>query len=163
MSVTDELLRNAEAYTEGFDKQDLPISPGRKVAIVACMDARLNLYGLLGLEEGDAHMIRNAGGVVTDDVIRSLAVSQRLLGTEEIVLIHHTDCGMQIVTDDEFRRSIHDETGIKPSWAAETFQDVNEDVRQSLARINTSPFLPRKGSVRGFVYEVETGRLREVT
>ena len=162
MSVTDDLLRNAERYAEGFDKGDLPMPPGRKIAIVACMDARLNPYGLLGLEEGDAHVIRNAGGVITDDEIRSLAISQRLLGTEEIVLIHHTDCGMLTFTDDEFRRSIQDDTGIKPEWAAEAFPDVDEDLRQSLARVNASPFIPKKESVRGFVYEVETGRLREV-
>jgi len=163
MSVTDELLRNAESYAEGFDKGDLPMPPGRKVAIVACMDARLNPYGLLGLKEGDAHVISNAGGVITDDEIRSLAISQRLLGTEEIVLIHHTDCGMLTFTDEEFRRSIQDETGIKPEWASETFSDLDEDLRQSVARIKASPFIPNKDSVRGFVYEVETGRLREVT
>ena len=162
MSVTDELLGNAKAYADGFDKGDLPMPPGRKIAIVACMDARLNPYGLLGLQEGDAHVIRNAGGVITDDEIRSLAISQRLLGTEEIVLIHHTDCGMLTFTDDEFKRSIQDEIGIKPEWAAEAFPDVDEDVRQSLARVNASPFIPNKGSVRGFVYEVETGNLREV-
>jgi carbonic anhydrase len=160
--VTDDLLRNAEGYAESFDKGDLPMPPARKIAVVACMDARLNPYGLLGLEEGDAHVIRNAGGVVTDDEIRSLAISQRLLGTEEIVLIHHTDCGMLTFTDDEFRRSIQDDTGIKPEWAAEAFPDVDEDVRQSIARVNASPFIPNKESVRGFVYEVETGRLREV-
>ncbi|MBJ7521494.1 MAG: carbonic anhydrase [Solirubrobacteraceae bacterium] len=163
MSVTDELLANAEEYAESFDKGDLPLPPGRKVAVLACMDARLNPYGLLGLSEGDAHVIRNAGGVVTDDEIRSLSISQRLLGTEEIILIHHTDCGMLTFTDDEFKRSIQDEVGIKPEWAAEAFSDLDEDVRQSLARINASPFIPRKDSVRGFVYEVETGRLREVT
>ena len=163
MSVTDELLENAKGYAEGFDKSDLPMPPGRKIAIVACMDARLNPYGLLGLQEGDAHVIRNAGGVITDDEIRSLAISQRLLGTEEIVLIHHTDCGMLTFTDDEFKRSIQDETGIKPEWAAEAFPDVDEDVRQSLARVNASPFIPNKDSVRGFVYEVETGNLREVS
>jgi carbonic anhydrase len=163
MSVTDELLENAKGYAEGFDKGDLPMPPGRKIAIVACMDARLNPYGLLGLEEGDAHVIRNAGGVITDDEIRSLAISQRLLGTEEIVLIHHTDCGMLTFTDDEFKRSIQDELGIKPEWAAESFPDVDEDVRQSLARVNASPFIPKKDSVRGFVYEVETGNLREVS
>jgi carbonic anhydrase len=162
MSVTDELLQNAKGYAESFDKGDLPMPPGRKIAIVACMDARLNPYGLLGLQEGDAHVIRNAGGVITDDEIRSLAISQRLLGTEEIVLIHHTDCGMLTFTDDEFKRSIQDELGIKPEWAAESFPDVDEDVRQSLARVNASPFIPKKDSVRGFVYEVETGNLREV-
>src|SRR4051794_36492568 len=162
MSVTDELLRNAESYASNFDKGDLPLPPARKIAVVACMDARLNPYGLLGLHEGDAHVIRNAGGVITDDEIRSLAISQRLLGTEEIILIHHTDCGMLTFTDDEFRRSVQDDTGIKPEWAAEAFPDVDEDVRQSIARIQASPFIPRKDSVRGFVYEVETGRLREV-
>jgi carbonic anhydrase len=162
MSQTDELLRNAEKYAEEFDKGDLPMPPGRKVAIVACMDARLSPFALLGLEVGDAHVIRNAGGVVTDDEIRSLAISQRLLGTEEIILLHHTDCGMQTFTDDEFRQSIQEETGIKPTWSAECFSDVDEDLRQSLARIQASPFIPKKDSVRGFVYEVETGRLREV-
>ncbi|HEX5899362.1 MAG TPA: carbonic anhydrase [Solirubrobacteraceae bacterium] len=163
MSTTDELLRNAEAYAASFDKGDLPLPPARKIAVLACMDARLNPYGILGLQEGDAHIIRNAGGVVTDDEIRSLSISQRLLGTEEIVLIHHTDCGMMTFTDDAFKRSIQDEVGIKPEWAAEAFDDLDEDVRQSLARIKASPFIPRKESVRGFVYEVETGRLREVT
>jgi carbonic anhydrase len=163
MSTTDELLRNAEAYADGFDKGDLPLPPARKIAVLACMDARLNPYGILGLKEGDAHVISNAGGVVTDDEIRSLAISQRLLGTEEIILIHHTDCGMLTFTDDDFKRSIQDDVGIKPEWAAEAFGDLDEDVRQSLARIRASPFIPRKDSVRGFVYEVETGRLREVT
>jgi carbonic anhydrase len=162
MSVTDELLRNNETYAESFDKGELALPPGKKVAVVACMDARLNVYGMLGLHEGDAHVIRNAGGVVTDDEIRSLAISQRLLGTEEIILIHHTDCGMLTFRDDEFRRSIQDETGIKPEWAAETFEDLDEDVRQSIARIKASPFIPNKASVRGFVYEVESGTLREV-
>lgn len=161
MSTTDELLENAKSYAESFDKGDLPMPPARKIAIVACMDARLNPYGLLGLQEGDAHVIRNAGGVVTDDEIRSLAISQRLLGTEEIVLIHHTDCGMLTFTDDDFRRQIQEDTGIKPEWAVETFSDLDEDVRQSIARIKASPFVPKKDSVRGFVYEVETGDLRE--
>jgi carbonic anhydrase len=163
MSVTDELLANAEAYAARFDKGDLPLPPGKKLAIVACMDARLNPYGLLGLQEGDAHVIRNAGGVITDDEIRSLTISQRLLGTEEIMLIHHTDCGMLTFTDEDFRRSVQEDTGIKPEWAAESFSDIDEDVRQSIARIEASPFIPHKDSVRGFVYEVETGRLREVT
>jgi carbonic anhydrase len=162
VSVTDELLANNEAYVAAFDKGDLPVTPARKVAIVACMDARLNIYGALGLREGDAHVIRNAGGVITDDQIRSLAISQRLLGTEEIVLIHHTDCGMLTFTDDAFKQSIQEDTGIKPAWAAEAFADLDGDVRQSIARINASPFIPRKDSVRGFVYEVESGRLREV-
>src|SRR3954465_3741336 len=163
MSTTDQLLENAERYAQTFDKGDLPLPPGKKVAVLACMDARLNPYGVLGLQEGDAHVIRNAGGVVTDDAIRSLAISQRLLGTQEAILIHHTDCGMLTFSDDEFKRQIQDETGIKPEWAAEAFGDIDEDVRQSLARIKASPFLPRKDSVRGFVYEVETGRLREVS
>jgi carbonic anhydrase len=162
MSATDDLLRNADRYAESFDKRDLPIPPAKKVAVIACMDARLDPARILGLEEGDAHVIRNAGGVVTDDAIRSLAISQRLLGTEEIVLMHHTDCGMLTFTDDEFKRSVQDDTGIKPSWAAEAFGDLDEDVRQSIARIQASPFIPRRDAVRGFVYEVETGRLREV-
>jgi carbonic anhydrase len=162
MSVTDELVANNEAYAADFDKGDLPMPPGKKVAVVACMDARLDPNAVLGLHEGDAHVIRNAGGVVTDDEIRSLAISQRLLGTEEIILIHHTDCGMLTFSDDEFRRSIQDDVGIKPEWAAEAFSDLDEDVRQSIARVKASPFIPRKGSVRGFIYEVETGRLREV-
>ena len=163
MSATDDLLQNAEAYAASFDKGDLPLPPAKKIAVLACMDARLNPYALLGLQEGDAHIIRNAGGVVTDDEIRSLAISQRLLGTEEIILIHHTDCGMLTFTDDAFKRSVQDDVGIKPEWAAEAFEDLDEDVRQSVARITASPFIPRKDSVRGFVYEVESGRLREVT
>jgi carbonic anhydrase len=163
MSTTDDLLANNDAYVASFDKGDLPLPPAKKVAVVACMDARLNVYGALGLGEGDAHVIRNAGGVVTDDAIRSLAISQRLLGTEEIILIHHTGCGMLTFTDDEFKRSIEEDTGIKPEWAAEAFEDVDADVRQSVARIKASPFVPRKDAVRGFVYEVETGRLREVS
>jgi carbonic anhydrase len=162
MSVTDELLRNNEAYASSFDKGDLPLPPGKKVAVLACMDARVNPYGLLGLEEGDAHVIRNAGGVVTDDEIRSLAISQRLLGTEEIILVHHTDCGMLTFTDDQFKRQIQDEVGIKPEWAVEAFEDLDEDVRQSIARIKASPFIRHKQSVRGFVYDVSNGRLREV-
>jgi carbonic anhydrase len=162
VSVTDDLLANNQAYAESFDKGSLPMPPGSKLAVLACMDARLNVYGILGLAEGEAHVIRNAGGVVTDDEIRSLAISQRLLGTEEIILIHHTDCGMLTFTDDQFKQSIQDETGIKPEWAAESFSDLDKDVRQSIARIKASPFIPHKDAVRGFVYEVETGRLREV-
>ena len=163
MSATDEFLQNNETYAAGFDKGDLPMPPGRKVAVVACMDARLNVYGMLGLQEGDAHVIRNAGGVITDDEIRSLAISQRLLGTEEIILIHHTDCGMLTFKDDDFKAAIEQDTGIKPEWAAEAFSDLDADVRQSIARIKASPFVPSKDSIRGFVYEVETGRLREVS
>src|ERR1700750_499836 len=162
MSITAELLANNEPYAAEFDKGDLPLPPAKHVAVVACMDARLNPYGILGLQEGDAHVIRNAGGVVTDDEIRSLAISQRLLGTEESILSHHTDCGMLTFTDDEFKRAVQDDVGIKPEWAAEAFEDLDEDVRQSIRRIKASPFIPRKDSVRGFVYEVETGKLREV-
>ena len=163
MSVTDELLQNNAAYAESFDKGDLPLPPAKGVAVVACMDARLDVHKILGLEEGDAHVISNAGGVVTDDEIRSLTISQRLLGTGEIILIHHTDCGMLTFTDDEVKRQIQEETGIKPEFALESFTDLDEDVRQSIARIKASPFIPNKDSVRGFVYEVETGRLREVS
>src|ERR687892_73293 len=145
MSAIDELLQNAERYGEGFDKAELPLPPAKRVAIVACMDARLNPYGLLGLNEGDAHVIRNAGGVVTDDEIRSLSISQRLLGTEEIMLIHHTDCGMLTFSDDEFRTQVQQETGIKPEWAAEAFDDLEEDVRQSIARIKASLVYPEEG------------------
>ncbi|HEX3689469.1 MAG TPA: carbonic anhydrase [Solirubrobacteraceae bacterium] len=163
MSTTDDLLANNESYVASFDKAELPLPPARKVAVIACMDARLNVYGMLGLTEGDAHVIRNAGGVVTEDAIRSLAISQRLLGTEEIILIHHTGCGMLTFTDDGFRSAIEKDTGIKPAWAAEAFPDLDADVRQSIARIKASPFVPNTDAVRGFVYEVESGRLREVS
>ena len=163
MTVIDELLENARSYADTFDKGDLALPPARRIAIVACMDARLNPHALLALEEGDAHLIRNAGGVITDDEIRSLAISQRLLGTEEIMLIHHTDCGMLTFTDEQFREQIREDTGVKPQWAAECFGDVEDDVRQSIARIQASPFIPRKETIRGFVYDVETGRLDEVT
>lgn len=163
MTFTDQLLENAQSYAASFDKGDLPLPPARRVAIVACMDARLNPYALLGLSEGDAHIIRNAGGAVTTDVIRSLTISQRLLGTEEIVLIHHTGCGMLTFSDDDFRSAVEKDTGIRPQWAAETFSDLDTGVRRSIARIKASPFIPRTDSVRGFVYEVETGRLREVS
>jgi carbonic anhydrase len=162
MSATDDLLQNARAYAASFDRGALPSPPARKVAVLACMDARLAPSLILGLKEGDAHVIRNAGGVVTDDAIRSLAISQRLLGTEEIVLLHHTDCGMLTFSDDEFKRSIQEETGIKPAWAVEAFGDLEEDVRQSIARIQASPFIPRKDSVRGFVYDVHSGEVREI-
>jgi carbonic anhydrase len=161
MSVTDEYLRNNAAYAEQFGGP-LPLPPAQHVAVVACMDARLNVYGILGLKEGEAHVIRNAGGVVTDDEIRSLAISQRLLGTTEIILIHHTDCGMLTFTDDQFKRAIQDETGIKPEWAVEAFTDLDEDVRQSIARIKASPFIPHK-EARGFVFDVSTGKLNEVS
>ena len=162
MSVTDEYLANNARYAETFTGP-LPMPPARHAAVVACMDARLNVYAILGLGDGEAHVIRNAGGVVTDDEIRSLAISQRLLGTNEIILIHHTDCGMLTFTDDDFKRSIQDETGIKPNWAAEAFGDLDEDVRQSIARIKASPFIPRTDAVRGFVFDVATGKLNEVT
>ena len=162
VTVTDELLRNSARYADSFDKGDLPLPPAKHVAVVACMDARLNVYGLLGLSEGDAHVIRNAGGIVTQDELRSLAISQRLLGTTEIILIHHTDCGMLTFADDEFRQSIEAETGIKPTWAAEAFTDLDVDVRQNIARIHAETAIPIKDSVRGFVYDVATGTLREV-
>jgi carbonic anhydrase len=163
MSVIDELLQNAVPYADGFAHGDLPTTPAKRVAVVACMDARLNPFALLGLGLGDAHVIRNAGGVVTDDVIRSLAVSQRLLGTEAIVLIHHTECGMLSFDDAAFRRALQEETGIEPGWSVEGFDDVEDDVRRSIARIKSSPFIPNTAEVRGFVYDVKTGRLDEVS
>jgi carbonic anhydrase len=161
MTVTDELLANNDRYAESY-AGPLPLPPSKHVAVVACMDARLNVYAILGLKDGEAHVIRNAGGVVSDGEIRSLTISQRLLGTEEIILIHHTDCGMLTFTDDDFKASIQKDTGIKPHWAAEAFPDLDEDVRQSIARIKASPFIPRTDSVRGFVFDVATGKLREV-
>jgi carbonic anhydrase len=161
MSVTDELLANNEAYARGFTGP-LPLPPAKHVAVVACMDARIDVYRALGLNEGEAHVIRNAGGVITADEIRSLAISQRLLGTLEVILIHHTDCGMLTFTDDDFKKSIQDEVGIKPEWAAEAFTDPAADVRQSIARIKASPFVPHKDSIRGFVFDVATGKLDEV-
>jgi carbonic anhydrase len=161
MTVTDDLLANNDRYAESFGGL-LPLPPSKHVAVVACMDARLNVYGILGLQDGEAHVIRNAGGVITDDEIRSLTISQRLLGTQEIILIHHTDCGMLTFTDDDFKASIQQDTGIKPEWAAEAFPDLDEDVRQSINRIKASPFIPHKESVRGFVFDVATGKLNEV-
>jgi carbonic anhydrase len=162
MTITDELVSNSEQYAARFDKGALPMPPGKGVAVLACMDARLNVYGVLGLTEGDAHVIRNAGGVVTDDAIRSLAISQRLLGTTEIILIHHTDCGMLTFKDDEVKEQIRAEIGIRPPFALEAFPDVDDDVRQSIQRLQASPFIPHK-NIRGFVYEVEKGTLREIT
>ena len=162
MTATDELLANNTRYAEAF-AGPLPLPPSRHVAVVACMDARLNVYAILGLQEGEAHVIRNAGGVVTDDEIRSLTISQRLLGTQEIILIHHTDCGMLTFTDDDFKASIQKDTGIKPEWAAEAFPDLDDDVRQSIARIKASPFIPHKDAIRGFVFDVATGKLNEVS
>jgi carbonic anhydrase len=162
MSATEQYLANNARYAETFSGP-LPMPPAAHLAVVACMDARLNVYGMLGLSEGEAHVIRNAGGVVTDDQIRSLAISQRLLGTKEIVLIHHTDCGMLTFTDDAFKRSIQDETGIKPPWSAEAFPDLAEDVRQSIARIKASPFIPHKDAIAGFIFDVATGKLNPVS
>jgi len=162
MSATEEALRKNEAYARSFDKGQLPLPPAKKLAVVACMDARLHVSKILGLDEGDAHVIRNAGGAVTDDAIRSLAISQRLLGTEEIVLIHHTDCGMLTFTDDAVKAQIQKDTGIRPPFALEAFSNLEDDVRQSIARIKASPFVPKRDRVRGFVYDVTTGRLNEV-
>jgi carbonic anhydrase len=161
VTVTDDYLANNAEYASSFEGP-LPMPPSKHVAIVACMDARLDVYRLLGIKEGEAHVIRNAGGVVTDDTIRSLAISQRLLGTREIILIHHTDCGMLTFSDDDFKRAIQDETGIKPAWAAEAFPDATEDVRQSLRRVEGSPFVTKHTSLRGFVFDVATGKLNEV-
>ena len=162
MSVTDDTLANNQKYAGSFGKGQLSMPPAKKLAVLACMDARLDVHKILGLEEGDAHVIRNAGGVVTEDAIRSLVISQRLLGTEEIILIHHTDCGMLTFQDDEVKRQIEKDTGIRPSFALEAFPDLEADVRQSIARLEASPFLPRKNKVRGFVYDVKSGRLNEV-
>lgn len=162
MSVIDEILEHNEAYADQFEKGHLPMPPTKKLAVVACMDARLETGVLLKLVEGDAHVIRNAGGVVTEDVIRSLTISQRLLGTREIMLIHHTDCGMLTFKDEELKQQILGDTGFKPPFAMETFDDVEADVRQSMARIHASPYIPHKGEVRGFIYDVQSGHLKEV-
>ena len=162
MSVTDQLLENNEAYADSFSGP-LPLPPSKHIAVLACMDARIDVYGVLGLQEGESHVIRNAGGIVTDDEIRSLAISQRLLGTKEIVLIHHTDCGMLTFTDEDFAATLAEETGVAPGWASESFTDLDADMKQNVARIKANPFIPKTTSIRGFVYEVETGRLREVS
>jgi carbonic anhydrase len=161
MSSTDELLSNNASYAAGFAKGDLPLPPAKKVAVLACMDARLDPAKALGLQEGDAHVIRNAGGVATEDALRSLVISQRLLGTEEIILVHHTDCGMETFSDDAVKEQIRADTGLRPSFALEAFPKAEEDVKQTAARIKANPFVPKK-NIRGFVYEVETGRLREI-
>jgi carbonic anhydrase len=161
VSITDQYLKNNEEYAKSF-QGPLPLPPAKQVAVVACMDARMDVYSILGLKPGESHVIRNAGGVVTEDEIRSLAISQRLLGTKEIILIHHTDCGMLTFSDDQFKQSIQDEVGLKPAWAAEAVGDLEEDVRQSISRIKNNPFVPEKGSVRGFVFDVATGLLNEV-
>jgi carbonic anhydrase len=163
MTVTDDLLRNNAEFAKSFGNGDLPMPPGKALAVVACMDARLNVYALLGLEEGQAHVIRNAGGVVSDDVLRSLVISQRLLGTREVVLIHHTDCGMLTFTDDQVKADIEADVGLRPHFALEAFSDLERDIRQSIARIKASPFVPNKDSIRGFVYDVRSGALQEVT
>jgi len=162
MSITDDLLRANEAYADSYTEGALPMPPGHHVAVVACMDARLDVYRMLGLSLGQAHVIRNAGGVVGDDAVRSLVISQRLLGTTEIVLIHHRDCGMLTFSDDDVKAQIEQDTGIRPAFALEAFGDVEADVRQSIARIQASPFIPHK-NVRGFVFDVATGKLDEVT
>ena len=161
-SVTDELLAHAAGFPATYRPAEQTPRPHKQLTVIACMDARLDLFALLGLEPGDCHLMRNAGGVVTDDMIRSLVISQRVLGTREVVLIHHTDCGMLGVSADEFMQALLDETGMRPTWALENFSDTEADVRQSMARIRTSPFVPHRDRVRGFVFEVETGRLREV-
>jgi carbonic anhydrase len=163
MTVTDELLRNNAEFAKSFSRGDLPMPPGKALAVVACMDARLNVYALLGLEEGEAHVIRNAGGVVSDDVLRSLVISQRLLGTREVILIHHTDCGMLTFTDDQVKADIEADVGLRPHFALEAFPDLERDIRQSIARIKASPFVPNKDSIRGFIYDVHSGALQEVT
>ena len=162
MSAIDNLLEGNARYAESFDKGHLSAPPGLKLAVVTCMDARLDTHRLLGIVEGDAHVIRNAGGIVSDDVIRSLLISQRLLGTREVMVIHHTGCGMATFRDDDVKDAIEDETGIRPSFALEAFRDLEQDVRQSMARIAASPFIPFKDGIRGFVYDVETGQLGEV-
>jgi carbonic anhydrase len=162
MSATDELLKANQAYADGFDQRKLPAAPARKLAVVACMDARLDPARALGLQEGDAHVIRNAGGVVGDEEIRSLAISQYLLGTEEVVLIHHTGCGMLGIDEDALARRIKSDTGRRPDFDLRGFADLEESLRESIRKVTESPFLPHRESVRGFVYEVETGRLREV-
>jgi carbonic anhydrase len=161
LSTIDDLLANNRRYAAAFPRA-LPPSPAKRLAVVACMDARLNVYGILGLAEGDAHVISNAGGVVTDDTVRSLAISQRVLGTTAVALVHHTECGMLGLRDDEFVRALEDETGQRPPWAVESFRDLDDDVRESMARITASPFVPHTDEVRGFVFDVATGLLREV-
>ena len=163
MSAINDALNSNSRYADGFDKGDLPLPPARGLAVVACMDARLDVHQIMGLAEGDAHVIRNAGGVVTDDAIRSLTISQRLLGTREIALIHHTDCGMLTFRDDDVKDAIEADTGLRPAFAMEAFPNLEADVRQSMARIAASPFIPHKGQVRGFVYDCATGRLNEVS
>jgi carbonic anhydrase len=160
---TDELLASNARYVETFADHDLALQPRRQLAVVACMDSRMDIFQMLGLAHGDAHIIRNAGGVVTDDVIRSLVLSQRLLGTREIILLHHTDCGMQRLVGDTLKDEIEAETGVRPSWAIESFKDPHHNVRQSIRRLQVSPFIQHKEHIRGFVYRVEDGYLEEAT
>ncbi len=161
MSAVDDYANNNEQYALTHTA-GVPARPSKHIAVVACMDARMSVAPVLGMRDGEAHVLRNAGGVVTDDVVRSLAISQRLLGTREIMLIHHTDCGMQRTTEDEFKRAVEAETGIRPPWAVESFGDAEQDVRQSIARLMASPFIPHKDAIRGFVFDVDTGKLNEV-
>jgi carbonic anhydrase len=163
MGTIDQLLKGNEEFAARLSEQHLDVRPSRKLAIVTCMDSRLDVFAMLGLGNGEAHVLRNAGGVITDDVIRSLAISQRLLETREVMLIHHTDCGMEKISDDGFRAELQEETGVAPSFAIESFVDVDADVRQSILRVQRSAFLPHRDSVRGFVYDVDNHRLREVT
>ena len=163
MAEIDRLVENARAYTTRYPRGHRPVEPRLHVAVVACMDSRMDLFGLLGLDVGDAHVLRNAGGVVTPDTVRSLALSQRLLGTREVILIHHTDCGLEKVTEDDFKQTLQEETGVKPDWALESFSDVEADVRQSIARVCANPFVPHTDVVRGFVFDVDSGELREVS
>lgn len=162
METIDELLANNREFAEALAERHLDVKPARRLAIVTCMDSRLDVFAALGLGDGEAHVLRNAGGVITDDVIRSLAISQRLLGTREVMLIHHTDCGMEKISDDSFRAELQETTGVSPAFAIESFADVDADVRQSILRVRRSPFLPHREAVRGFVYDVDTHRLREV-
>jgi carbonic anhydrase len=162
MDTIDQLLENNQAFAAGLSEHHLDVEPRRRLAVVACMDSRLDVFAALGLEQGEAHVLRNAGGVITDDVIRSLAISQRRLGTREVMLVHHTDCGMQKVTDDGFRLELMETTGVAPAFAIESFTDLDADVAQSILRVRRSPFVPHRDVVRGFVYDVDSHRLREV-
>jgi carbonic anhydrase len=162
MDTIDQLLENNRAFADGLAERHLSVEPSRQLAVVTCMDSRLDVFAALGLGDGEAHVLRNAGGVITDDVIRSLAISQRRLGTRDVMLIHHTDCGMQKLTDDGFRTELLETTGVAPAFAIESFKDAEENVRQSIRRVRTSPFIPHRDNVRGFVYDVDTHRLREI-
>jgi carbonic anhydrase len=159
----EELLSANAEYAAGFDESDMPVPPARNLAVVACMDARMDVYAILGLDNGEAHIIRNAGGVITDDVIRSLCLSQRALGTREVVLLHHTQCGLRGINEDAFKAELEEELGVKPTWAVESFTEPAADVLQSITRLQVSPFIPHKDHIRGFVYDVTSGRLNEVT